>query len=138
MNMTLYSPVKDFDSFFDATFNKSLPPEKRFLGHNIPDDILEYDDRFEISIEVPGVSKDNISMEFKNGNLDVTAVRKISYDDKKVNKLASTRTYGEIHKSYRLSDSINWEDIEAETKDGILTIQLPKKAKAKAKNIKIK
>lgn len=82
--------------------------------------ITEHDDRFEWSVDMPGVGADNIEVNYNenDGTLSVAT----SYEQSDENTTAR-RSY---HYTVRLGKSIDTEDISAEYEEGVLTITLPK------------
>ena len=102
-----------------------------------PDDLLDYKDKFEISIEIPGVNKKDVDIQFEKDTLRVKALKERSYDKDDVNKLTSYRNYNNVEKAYKIPSAVDRNKISAECKDGVLTIVLPKTAEAKPKKISV-
>ena len=90
-----------------------------------------------IDIEMAGVDKKNIDIKLENGYLIVNANKKEENKDEKDNYIKREIKSYNYTKSFKLNDSLNVEKIKAESKDGILTIEIPKIAKKKPKFIKI-
>jgi len=134
MNLTLNDPiVKQFDYFFDDIFG----PQSFIHRPNAPSDIIEKDNVYILSVELPGVSRDDIHVEFENKSLRVKAKKKKTHEDDNANKISGYRDYTEIDKMWAVSDSIDVKKISSEYKDGVLTIKLPKKSEAKARKISV-
>lgn len=92
-------------------------------------DIKEKKDNYIIEMDLPGYEKENISLELKNGYLEVVAkVEKEQNDEDKHEKYVhKERFYGHCSRSFYLGEDIKEEDIRAEFKNGILKITVPKK-----------
>ena len=126
-----------FDDFFDDGF---FPKKQRNLMRT---DIKEKKDEYVIDIDLPGFSKENINLSLKNGYLDVSAKVEQNNDDEEESKFVRReRFYGECSRSFYVGEDITEEDINAEFKNGILKIEIPKKEEVKkadeTKQIEIK
>jgi len=126
-----------FDDFFDDGF---FPKKQRNLMRT---DIKEKKNEYVIDIDLPGFSKENINLSLKNGYLDVSAKVEQNNDDEEESKFVRReRFYGECSRSFYVGEDITEEDINAEFKNGILKIEIPKKEEVKkadeTKQIEIK
>ena len=131
------------DSFFhddwDRIFRRNSPMMRTL--NNMLTDVKETKNTYEVAVEIPGVEKDKINIEYHNDEL------KISYHNNKVAEdkneeghvIHSERRYGSFQRIYTFPD-IEASKISAEYKDGILHIVLPKQSaqKSNAKKIEIK
>ena len=88
--------------------------------------VEEHEDSYVITAQVPGMNKDDISIEAKDGIITIDGKKEIN-----------ANMDSNIHREFSIGDDINESKASAEVKDGILTLTLPKKAKKKAKTIKI-
>lgn len=100
-------------------------------------DIHETDDAVVVSAELPGIEKDQVNVEYKDGVLALRGERKFSREVKEENYHRIERSYGTFHRSFSLPAPVEEEKISARMKDGILEIRLPKKEAAKPKQIKV-
>lgn len=124
MNATLCSPLeREIESFFNTVINP-----KNFWNKGLPYNIVESDDSYELAVELPGVDKKDINIEYKNDTITVKAKKKSPYNDE----------VEEIDKTFVLADKINKKNIEAKCENGILTVTFPKKAESKPKVISVK
>lgn len=89
-------------------------------------DIYEKNGDYHIEMDIPGFSKKDISIEAKNGYLTITASKENEENDEEKNYVRRERSYGRYERSFYLGD-LDDENIEAEFKDGILKIKVPKK-----------
>ena len=117
-----------FDNFFDNGFNNDFSPKV---------DIVENEKSFDLKFAVPGMEKDDLSIEIDNGFLTVSGERKIEDVNKNFHFIETG--YGKFSRSFQLPDDINEEKISANCKNGILNISVMKDPKALLKKtIKIK
>ncbi len=126
INMMLVPRRNSFDLFDNFFGDDDFLPKKE---HNLMrTDIKELKDKYEIKMDLPGYEKDNINIELNDGYLEISAkVEKEdnSSDDEKF--VRRERFYGECSRSFYVGDDVSEEDIEAEFKNGILKIEVPKK-----------
>lgn len=100
-------------------------------------DIYETDDAVVVKAEVPGVEKDKIGIEVKDGILTLRGERKFEKEVKEENYHRMERAYGTFVRSFSVPPSVDAERISASLKDGVLEISLPKVEKAKPRQIKV-
>ena len=101
-------------------------------------DITETTDEFILSVELPGVSKDGISINYENDVLKIDGERKRPEGKEDSKFLREERYYGKFSRVFNINTKIDGEKIEAAFKDGVLTIRLQKAEEVKPKEIKIK
>lgn len=93
-------------------------------------DIIEKDDAFEITAELPGMDEKNIQVKLNQGNLTIKGEKKDEREEKKKDYHLSERHYGSFQRTFGLPDGVDAEKIEAHFTKGILTVRLPKKPEA--------
>ncbi|MEJ2135207.1 MAG: Hsp20/alpha crystallin family protein [Desulfofustis sp.] len=98
-------------------------------------DIYENEDEILLHAEMPGVKKDDISVNIDNGNLTLSGVRSIEHDG-----AADWEEFGDVEyqRVFSVPQTIDIKKVHAELKGGILALHLPKSEAAKPKQIKIK
>ncbi len=106
-------------------------------------DIKEKKDKYEIEIDLPGYEKENINIQLKDGYLEISAKQeKTEKNEENERFIHKERFFGTCSRSFYVGEQITEEDIEAEFKNGILKICIPKKEEKKelpeAKHIEIK
>ena len=129
----------DFDSWF------SDPVEKRFFGKKNPlygkhaknlmkTDVRETKDSYEVDVDLPGFKKDEIKMELENGYLTISAAKGLDKDetDKETGKYIRRERYaGNMSRSFYVGKDITEKDIHGKYENGILMLDIPKKAPEK-------
>ena len=132
-------PRKRYDLFDDFFNEDDFFTRKPSL---MKTDIREKKDRYVIDIDLPGFEKENINLSLNNGYLEVSA--KVEKEDKNDEErvVRQERFYGECSRSFFVGDQVEEKDINAEFKNGILKIEVPKKEEEKklpeSKHIEIK
>jgi HSP20 family protein len=101
-------------------------------------DITEDEKEYLIKAELPDVKKDDIKVAVHDDVLTITGERKYEKEEKGKKYHRVERAYGSFSRSFALPDDADGTKIAAETKDGLLTVHLPKSEKAKPKSIEIK
>ena len=101
-------------------------------------DIHEYDDRFEIQADMPGVRKEDLTVEMDKGELILRARREAR--NVQNSKTVRSERYESVEyvRSFDLGESIDPERIQGELRDGVLTLQLPKRERALPRRIEVR
>lgn len=117
--------LRDLSGVVDSLFSFDLP---RPTISPIKIDVKEDSQKFTLHADVPGVEKENIKVKFNDGHLtlDVEVVQ----EQKNENERLIRMERHSAHKSRTIffGDNINSEGIKAQYKNGVLTLELPKKA----------
>lgn len=118
--MSNFLKVNDsFDNLFDDFFKVS---KKNILRS----DIEENENEYLINIDIPGFSKENISLDFEDGYLNVTAVNQASKKEEGVKYLHRERFYGKVSRTFYIGKTIKEDEIKASFENGVLKVKLPK------------
>ena len=126
-----------FDDFFEFPFiddRAEKNAERKLYGHHAANlmktDIKEFDDKYEVEIDLPGFKKDEVTAELNDGYLTVSAAKGLDQDEqeKETGRYIRRERYaGACQRSYYVGEDITEEDIKAEFKHGILKLFVPKK-----------
>lgn len=100
-------------------------------------DVIEIDDRYEFSTELPGMRKEDVKVELNNNVLSISGEKKNEHVQKDRNVHLVERGFGNFCRTFRLPSNVKAEEIQADYKNGILKISLPKAEDAKPKQIEI-
>jgi HSP20 family protein len=101
-------------------------------------DIIEEDDKYILRMDLPGIDKKDVKISYANGELTISGERKQEKVSKKATYHRIERAFGKYYRSFSLPEKIVEDKIEAEFKDGQLTITIPKAEDAKPKEIEVK
>lgn len=127
---------KLFEDFFSG--NGAMAPFQA-NGVMMPAvDVRETDEAIRVDAELPGLKQEEIKVSVEDGILTISAERKREKDEKAENARRSERYYGRLERRLSLPSSVEEARVEAEYKDGVLHVTLPKKASAKSKAVKVK
>lgn len=118
------------DHFFDDVF--TMPSGYQKMENTVMrTDIREVGEDYELAMELPGYSKEEIQAELKDGILTIAAEHKEETEDKdeKGKFIRRERYTGKCKRSFQVGKYITQEDIHAAFKDGVLTLRFPKEKK---------
>jgi len=100
-------------------------------------DIRETDDALLLQAELPGIDKKDIRLEVKDGVLTLSGERRYEKDVKEENVHRVERAYGSFSRSFSLPTNVDADKVDANMKNGVLEVRLPKRESAKPKAIAI-
>lgn len=119
-------------------YNRSGQDELTTTGSFIPAvDVYEDEHKIVLKLEIPGVSQDDVDIRLENSTLTVRGERKFEKEEKEENFHRIERRYGSFSRSFTLPNTVDTENIRANYEQGVLNIELSKRAEAKPKQIKI-
>ena len=101
-------------------------------------DISEDDKEWLVKADLPEVKKEDVKVTVENGVLTITGERKFEKEEKDKKYHRIERSYGNFLRSFTLPDAADGSKVNAEFKDGVLTVHLPKSEKAKPKTVEVK
>ena len=101
-------------------------------------DVTESDKEYAISAELPGVKKDDLTVECRNGVLSIRGEKKSEREEKSARGRVLERTYGSFSRSLRLPEDADLNQVQATFQDGVLRLQIQKRAESKATTIAVK
>ena len=122
--------MKEFD---DMEHNMERKLYGRKASRMMKTDIREKDDNYEVSIDLPGFKKEEITVELDKGYITISAAKGLDKDenDKKGKLIRQERYAGSMARSFYIGENVEKEDIEATYRHGVLTLTVPKKAMEK-------
>jgi HSP20 family protein len=108
------------------------------LGAWIPPvDIAEEKDRIVLTAELPGFREEQVNIQLEGGVLTIRGERKFEDEKKDRNFHRVERSYGQFVRSFTLPNNVDRENIRASFDHGLLSVELPKTAEARPRQIKI-
>jgi HSP20 family protein len=140
---------QQFSDIVSTFFNHGLKPQDkgnagflplRAIGGYPRTDMYETKDSIEISIEIPGIDKDDINLQIQDGFVSVSYQNKVQKQSKDKNYSISERSYSSFERKISIPNYADVNEAEAEYKNGLLNISIPKteESKVKPKKIEIK
>jgi HSP20 family protein len=101
-------------------------------------DIEETEDSFVVTADVPGMTQKDIKITLNDGVLTLSGERKQEKTDKKRGSHRVERFHGMFTRSFALPTSVDAEKVKATYREGVLSVNLPKREEAKPKQIEVK
>ena len=115
---------REVNRMFDTAFAPAL-------------DVVEEKDSFLVKIDLPGLSKDDVSVSIQDNFLIVKGERKHDAEKKDTNFYHRERVHGTFARTIELPTSVDAGKVLATFRDGVLAVTLPKTEAAKPKEIKV-
>ncbi len=134
MNLVRWDPFADIDALFNRSLPRlSLRDTTRKLEWSPSADISETDSEFVIRAELPAVKKEDVQVLMDEGVITIKGERKQHKDEKSEKYHRVESFYGSFERSFSLPDNVNSDAVHCDSKDGILTVHIPKSAPTKSK-----
>lgn len=120
--------VRNYDSLLNEFFNNSPSPVFSPSAN-----IRETETAYAIELAIPGFQKDNFKIEVRDRVLEVSSVSESENEEKRENYIRKEFSYSSFSRTFRLPRTVDADQISATYENGVLTLDLPKKEEAKAK-----
>jgi HSP20 family protein len=131
---------REINRMFDRFFRGDVDDEGALTATSwLPAvDVAELDDRYEVKLELPGVSKEDVKISLQDDLLTVHGEKKQEKESKGKNFHRVERSYGSFRRTFTLPARVKADRVEAAFADGVLTVVLPKAEEARRKQIDVK
>jgi len=141
MSLIRWDPFAEMDAIFSRLTPSgssrwpriSLEGNGRKLEWSPSADISETDKEYVIRAELPAVKKEDVQVTLDDGMITIKGERKQQTEDNKEKFHRVESFYGTFERSFSLPDNINADGVRCESKDGVLTVHIPKTEMAKQK-----
>jgi HSP20 family protein len=139
MSLVRWDPFADMDALFNRLMPAAFARWPRLPGNGEkPEwapaaDISETDQEYVIRAELPAVKKEDVKVTVDAGMISIKGERKQQRDEKTEKYHRVESFYGAFERSFSLPENVNPEAIRCESKDGILTVHIPKAEVQKSK-----
>lgn len=129
-----FTPYKYYNSIFRPLSFYSKPTEAKWKPSS---DITETRDGYMVRTELPGVSKEDVSITVKDNLLTIAGEKCQEDTDESQNYRRKENRYGSFERSFSLPPKVLPDSINAEFTNGVLTLSIPKPEEAKSREIPI-
>lgn len=126
----------EVNRLFDSTF-KANSDSSTVTAWAPAVDIYETENEVVVKADLPDLTEKHIDVRVENSTLTIRGDRKFDQTVKEDNFLRVERAYGAFSRSFSLPNTVNTEAIQASYKDGVLKVELPKRAESKPKQVKV-
>ncbi len=144
--LTRWEPLREMEEFQNRLSTLLGRPLRRTNGREeitLPEwtplaDITEDDKEYLIKAELPEMKREDVKVTVENRVLTITGERKVEQEEKRKKYHRVERGYGTFMRSFTLPDDADFNKVNAEFKNGLLTVHVPKSEHAKPKQIEVK
>jgi len=125
------SLLDEFDRYFFGKPAGSKQAREFLKNDFMKTDIKEFDDKYELAIDLPGYKKEEVELSLEKGYLTISAAKEEKKEEKDCDgKLIRQERYaGKMSRNFFVGEDVTHEDISAKFEDGVLKIGVPKKEK---------
>jgi HSP20 family protein len=134
--MTLWSPWRTLAN--ELEFFAREPENNTAMAFSPRVDITEQPDHYRIDVDLPGVEASTVSVTVEHSVLTIAGERKDEKRAEAKGYYRYERVHGSFSRAFRLPEDVDSEHITAASKNGVLTVQIPKAAVAKPRSIEVK
>jgi len=136
MKIVKFNNKQIFPSLINEFFNDDFGVNFLNSNHSVPSvNTIENDDSFEIDLAVPGMKKDDFSIELENNVLIISS--ETSNNASNENLRLNEFNYSSFQRSFKIPESVNLDKIKGNYKNGILKVLLPKKKESISKTNRV-
>jgi HSP20 family protein len=133
---TLQSEVnRIFDAFFGGRTGNGGSHARRWVPAM---DLVETDEHLVLRADLPGLTKDDVNIDIKDGVLTVSGERKSEHEEKSEGYYRMERAFGGFSRSLSLPEGIDAERVTADFADGVLEVRIPKPEERKPHRVAIR
>ncbi|CAN7210442.1 Hsp20/alpha crystallin family protein [Knoellia sp. LjRoot47] len=136
MSTTPHDPFRSLDRTFDRLFNEGLRGPSGAAGSVMPMDLYRSGERFVAHIDLPGVDPESIAIDVEDRTLTVRAERPAP-ETEDAQWLSRERPSGTFARQLSLGRGLALDRIEADYRDGVLTLTIPVAEEAKPRRISV-
>ena len=117
-----------FDEWMDFPFDSGFSKGSKRETSLMKTDVKEMNGAYELEMELPGYTKEDVTAQLKDGYLTIQASRNATNDEKdaKGNYIRRERYIGQCSRSFYVGETVKQEDIRAKFENGILKLTVPK------------
>ncbi len=140
MSIVRWEPLREFEDFFrrySAPRYRAATETNGEVDWTPVANITETGKEYVIKAELPETKREDVKISLQNGVITISGERKQVKEDKDENTLRIESFYGTFSRSFVLPDNVNTGAIHAESKDGVLTVHIPKTPETKPQKIDI-
>lgn len=135
----LRSIQEDFNRVFNSTLPRLFSVDEGALGGAWSPSVDIYEDENAITLEadLPGMKPGDFNLSIENYRLTLSGERKFEKESKGDNWRRVERSYGSFTRTFSLPSTVNVDEVNAEFRDGVLRVTLPKREEVKARQIQV-
>ncbi|MGI9517826.1 MAG: Hsp20/alpha crystallin family protein [Pirellulaceae bacterium] len=124
----------ELDNLIDHFFGQCKSSGRRLMPRT---DIIETETAFVLSVELPGISADDVSVEVADDQLTVAGEKKLPELEENTTRVHAERVSGKFERQFDFPTQVDFEKISAACENGVLTITAPKSEKVLPRKVEI-
>jgi HSP20 family protein len=145
MTLVRWEPVRELSSLqgemnrlFNTFFDTPMPGGSGVARRWVPAmDLVETDDHFVLRADLPGMSRDDVSIELEDQVLTISGERKAEQNEQHEGFVRVERAFGRFARSLTLPEGVDPDGITAEFHDGVLEVRVPKPEQRRPRKVTI-
>ena len=146
MTIVRWEPLRELNSLqseMNRLFNTVFDTPQAGGGANVMRrwmpalDLVEAGDHFVLRADLPGMSEDDVSIEFEDGTLTISGERKAEHEDSREGYHRVERSFGTFSRSLTLPKGVDADAVTASFDRGVLEVRIPKPEQKKPRRIEI-
>jgi HSP20 family protein len=141
MALVRWEPAREVDSLqtevnrvFDAFFGQGTSSSRRWVPAM---DLVETEAHLVLRADLPGLSREDVEIEIKDGVLTVSGERRADHEEKSEGYFRVERSFGRFSRSLTLPKGVEADSVAAEFEDGVLEVRIPKPEQRKPHRVEI-
>lgn len=143
VNITRWDPFRNLSTFqeqmhrlFEDSF-RGRSDDSALTARAPAVDIYETENELVLKADLPDINEKDLDVRVENNMLTVRGERKFEQKVSQDNYLRVERSYGSFSRSFALPNSVDTDAIKADYRNGVLTVEMPKRAESKPKQVKV-
>ena len=145
MTIVRWEPLRELNSLqsemnrlFNTVFDTPSGTSGNVLRRWMPAmDLVESGDHFVLRADLPGMSEDDVNIEFEDGTLTVSGERKAEHEESNEGFHRVERSFGSFSRSLSLPDGVDANRVAADFTDGVLEVRIPKPEDSRPTRVEI-
>jgi HSP20 family protein len=132
------SRFPSLQSLFDDVFSNGRMQRDGESTYDFDVDLKETEDAYIVKAEMPGIKKEDLSVNVENNILTIEFSKQAEKNEKNENYHLQEMKWGKFSRAFSLPKNVDQGEVNAVLKDGILSLEIKKSAAAKRKLIEVK
>jgi HSP20 family protein len=131
---------REIDRLFEGFFPTRLSEENggvETISWTPRVDLAETEEAYHIHVDLPGLTKENVHINFQDGALSISGERKVEEKKEDRNYIRVERQYGSFYRLFSFPKAVKENKIEASYKEGVLEVTVPKAEESKPRRISV-
>jgi HSP20 family protein len=137
---TIENALNDFDRYFESFFGDSLTPANKIFNHLPAVDVKENEKEYVMEMDLPGYDEKNIEVHVDGGSLSIESKHEDAKEEKQADGtyILRERRLNSFSRSFKLPENADSEAVNASFKNGVLVLNIGKRAEAQKRTIQIR